>query len=154
MHSWFKRTSALALIAVGVMFLAACSENDDHDNVSSTVNVTLREFSVTPDRGNAPAGHVTFDVTNLGEDMHEFLVIRTDLAPDGLPTEENGSYEEDGPGTVLLDEIEDIEPGDTAELSLELDAGNYVLICNMVHVEEDEVEVHYALGMRTAFVVL
>jgi len=77
---------------------------------------------------------------------------RTDRAPNALPTEDDGSYLEDGPGTQLLDEIEEIAPGDTKELSLDLAEGNYVLICNMVDVEDDgTVEVHYALGMRTAF---
>lgn len=33
-----------------------------------------------------------------------------------------------------------------------LAAGNYVLICNMVMTEDDgSVEVHYQKGMRTAF---
>lgn len=154
MHRWSNaRFVSLSVVCAVALMLAACSETDDDDGVS-TVNVTLREFSVTPDRNAAPSGHVTFNVSNAGEDMHEFLVIKTDLAPNALPTESNGSYEEDGPGTMLLDEIEEIESGDSASLSLDLGAGNYVLICNMVHVEDDgEVEVHYALGMRTSFVV-
>lgn len=99
----------------------SCSEGDNSDT-ESTVNVTLKEFSVTPDRTSANAGHITFDVTNVGEDMHEFLVIKTDLAPDALPTEDDGSYEENGPGTQLLDEIEVIDPGNNAQLSLDLAA--------------------------------
>jgi len=120
----------------------------------TTVNVTLQEFSVTPDQASVPAGHVTFHVSNVGEDMHEFLVIKTDLAPDMLPTEANGSYLEDGPGTDLLDEIDLVPSGESRNLGIDLEAGHYVLICNMVHVEENgEVEVHYQLGMRTAFTV-
>lgn len=122
--------------------------------VMTTVNVTLQEFSVMPDQSSVPAGHITFHVSNIGEDMHEFLVIKTDLAPDMLPTEANGSYEEDGPGTDLLDEIELVPSGESRNLEIDLAAGNYVLICNMVHMEENgEVEVHYQLGMRTAFTV-
>jgi len=70
-----------------------------------------------------------------------------------LPTETNGSYEEDGPGTDLLDEIELIPSGESRDLGIDLEAGHYVLICNMVHQEDDELEVHYQLGMRTAFTV-
>jgi uncharacterized cupredoxin-like copper-binding protein len=122
--------------------------------VGTTVNVTLKEFSVTPDQPSVPAGHVRFHVSNTGEDMHEFLVIRTDLAPDMLPTETNGSYLEDGPGTDLLDEIDLVPSGESRDLEIDLTAGNYVLICNMVHVEDNgDVEVHYQLGMRTAFTV-
>lgn len=122
--------------------------------VPTTVNITLQEFSVIPDRASVPAGRIHFHVSNVGEDMHEFLVIRTDLAPDMLPTEDDGSYEEDGPGTDLLDEIELVPSGESRDLDIDLSAGKYVLICNMVHVEDDgEVEVHYQLGMRTAFTV-
>lgn len=143
-----------------LLTLASCGD-DDNDNptpvptatpvAATTVNVTLQEFSVTLDRASAPAGRVTFHVSNIGEDMHEFLVIKTDLAPDALPTEDDGSYEEDGPGTDLLEEIEEIDPGESEDLTIDLSAAKYVLICNMVHQEDDELEVHYALGMHTAF---
>jgi len=120
---------------------------------TTTVNVTLQEFSVSPDVSSVPAGRVKFHVSNIGEDMHEFLVIRTDLAPDMLPTEANGSYMDDGPGTDLLDEIELVPSGESRDLDINLSAGKYVLICNMVHEEGDELEVHYQLGMHTAFTV-
>src|SRR5262245_36862226 len=119
----------------------------------TTVNVTLQEFSVTTDLPAVPEGHINFHVTNIGEDMHEFLVIRTDLPPDMLPTETNGSYEENGPGTELLDEIELVPSGESRDLGIDLTPGHYVLICNMVHQEGDELEVHYQLGMRTNFSV-
>jgi len=122
--------------------------------IVTTVNVTLQEFMVTPDQSSVAAGHIRFHVSNIGEDMHEFLVIRTDLAPDMLPTNSDGSYMEDGPGTDLLDEIDLVPSGESRDLDIDLAAGNYVLICNMVHMEEGgEVEVHYQLGMRTAFTV-
>jgi hypothetical protein len=133
--------------------LATTSCNDDNGPSQVPVNVTLRSFNITLDRSSAPDGTIIFRVRNDGtDDIHEFLVIKTDRAPNALPTEDDGSYLEDGPGTQLLDEIAEIAPGDTKELSLDLVKGNYVLICNMVHVEADgTVEVHYALGMRTAF---
>lgn len=122
--------------------------------ISSDVDVTLQEFSVTPNRSSVPPGHVTFHVSNIGEDMHEFLVIRTDLPPDGLPTNADGSYLEDGPGTDLLDEIDLVPSGESRELQIDLSPGKYVLICNMVHMEDNgDVEVHYQLGMHTAFTV-
>ena len=139
----WRAVSVAACMAL--LTLAACDSNSD----SSAVDVTLREFSVTPDRSSVSAGSITFDVTNSGAEDHEFLVIRTDLAPSALPTEANGSYEEDGEGTALLDEIELIAPGTSEQLTLALTAGHYVLICNMV----EGGEAHYALGMRTAFTV-
>jgi uncharacterized cupredoxin-like copper-binding protein len=97
---------------------------------------------------------VTFTVNNTGpEDTHEFVVFKTDLAPDALPTAPDGSVDEEGEGVQLVDEIEDIAVGDTPTLTVTLDAGSYVLICNIVEDEGDEAIVHYQQGMRTAFTV-
>jgi hypothetical protein len=119
----------------------------------TAVGVQLDEFTVTPDAQSAPAGRITFRVSNVGEEFHEFLVIKTDLAEDDLPTEADGSYEENGAGTELLDEIEGIPPGGSRNLTLDLDAGSYVLICNIVEAEGGETEAHYSLGMHAAFTV-
>jgi uncharacterized cupredoxin-like copper-binding protein len=117
-----------------------------------TVQVTLQEFSVIPAQESVSAGEVTFEVENTGpEDVHEFVVIKTDLAPDALPTDENGAVEEEGEGMEVIDEIEDIPVGETQTLTVDLDAGNYVLICNIF--DEEEQEAHYSMGMRTAFTV-
>jgi iron uptake system component EfeO len=140
---------ALPAVIAAALMLPACNDSTTPSPV--TVNVTLREFNITLDRASAPRGTVIFHVTNAGEDMHEFLVIRTDRAPDALPTEANGSYQENGAGTQLLQEIEEIPPGATRDMTIDLTEGNHVLICNMVMTEDDgTVEVHYALGMRTA----
>jgi hypothetical protein len=142
----------LSTLVIAALAAASCNKHTAPSPVP--VSVTVHEFSITLDRSSAPRGTVIFRVHNTGEDHHEFLVIKTDRAPANLPTEANGSYQEDGPGTQLLDEIDDIGPGETKELSIDLGPGNHVLICNMVHVEDDgSVEVHYAMGMRTAFVV-
>jgi uncharacterized cupredoxin-like copper-binding protein len=107
------------------------------------VNVTLREFTVTPDVDAVPAGMVTFHVTNAGQVDHEFLVVKTDFAPDALPTDADGRFDEQAPGAAVLDEIELIRPGQSANLTLTLDAGSHVLVCNK--------EAHYSEGMYTGF---
>jgi hypothetical protein len=38
-------------------------------------------------------------------------------------------------------------------LTVDLDAGSYALICNIVEEEEGEPEAHYAEGMRADFTV-
>lgn len=141
----------LGLVLGGVAILSAgCPQDGGGNGLDGTVvDVSLREFSVTPETASAPAGPITFRVTNDGDVAHEFLVIRTDLAPDALPTEDNGAYEENGAGTEVVDEIEQINPGRTSNLTVTLEAGNYVLICNMVNQGFE----HYALGMHTAFTV-
>jgi uncharacterized cupredoxin-like copper-binding protein len=117
-----------------------------------TVDVTLQEFAVGVDPASVSAGEVTFSVTNNGpDDVHEFVVIRTDLGPTELPTDENGAVDEAGGGMEVVDEIEDMEVGASEDLTVDLDAGNYVLICNIW--DEDEQESHYQEGMRAAFTV-
>jgi uncharacterized cupredoxin-like copper-binding protein len=98
------------------------------------------------------AGEVVFEATNEGpDDVHEFVVFRTDLDPTELPTDENGAVVETGEGIELIGEIEDIPVGETQSVTLDLEAGNYVLICNIW--DEDEQEAHYQEGMRTTFTV-
>ena len=144
-----------AVLTAMTLVLGACAQAGTSATATggaagASVNVTLQEFAVIPDPTSAAAGEVTFTVTNEGpEDVHEFVVIRTDLAPDALPTGQDGSVEEEGEGMEVVGEIEDIPVGETQDLTVSLDAGNYVLICNIV----ESGEVHYASGMRTAFTV-
>lgn len=145
--------SILGCAAVLTLASSCGDDNGDCGNNAATVNVTLREFSVTPSRPSAPHGNITFHVTNAGTEDHEFLVVRTDLPPDALPQNEDGSYMEDGAGTELIDEIEEFPAGTSEDLTLDLEAGDYVLLCNRVEVDDEELEAHYALGMFAAFTV-
>lgn len=136
-------------VAVLSVVAAACGGDE-----GGSVDVTLQEFAVVPAEASVSAGEVTFNVTNEGpEDVHEFVVFQTDLAADALPTAEDGSVDEEGEGVTLIDEIEDIAVGDSPSLTADLDAGSYVLICNIVEEEDGETIVHYAEGMRTGFTV-
>ena len=117
-----------------------------------TVNVTLQEFAVGTDPTSIDAGEVVFEATNEGpDDVHEFVVFRTDLGATELPTDENGAVVETGEGIELIGEMEDIPVGETKSVTLELESGNYVFICNIW--DEDEQEAHYQEGMRTTFTV-
>ena len=132
-----RRWLAVPMI-LGLAFVTA-NCGDDEGGVSAT----LADFSITLDSDSASAGEVTFDVTNDAEQTHEFVVFQTDLAPDQLPTDENGDVDEAGEGVTLVDEIEDIEGGSSESLTVNLDAGSYVLICNLPG--------HYQQGMHTSF---
>ncbi len=143
------RIASFSALCGLVIVLSGCPQGGGGGLEGTVVNVALKEFSVTPDVDSVAAGVVTFHVSNTGTVTHEFLVIKTDLAPDALPTEANGSYQEDGPGTEVVDEISGISPGRSSNLTLTLEAGNYVLICNMVNQGIS----HYAQGMRVGFTV-
>ena len=136
MRRWLVVPMILGLALV----TAGCSSDDE-----GTVAVTVADFSVSADPDSAPAGDITFDISNDAEQTHEFVVFKTDLAADQLPTDENGDVDEAGEGVEHVDEVEDIEGGSTQSLTVNLDTGSYVLICNLPG--------HYAQGMHTGFTV-
>ena len=61
---------------------------------------------------------------------------------------------EESEGLTIVDEVEDLAVDATESLSVDLEAGSYVLICNVVQEEPDgTMEAHYAEGMRASFTV-
>jgi uncharacterized cupredoxin-like copper-binding protein len=117
----------------------------------SGVDANLSNFKIDLDKGSASSGEVTFNIKNDGPSVHEFVVLKTDLAPDQLPTtQENGDTiaDEEAPGIEPIDEVEDIASGASADLKVDLQPGNYVLICNIATDGG-----HYVQGMHTAFTV-
>jgi uncharacterized cupredoxin-like copper-binding protein len=146
-------------VAVGcaacLVTLAACKD-DDNDTSNgggggTPVDVTVQEYRVVVDPASAPAGKISFAVYNTGKEMHEFIVFKTDLAPDKLPLKD-GKVDEEGTGVDKIGELEEIDPGDTKTLTVTLDAGKHVVICNRVEEGEDGgVESHYVHGMHAAF---
>lgn len=120
---------------------------------TATVNITLKEWSVAADVSSVPAGLVKFLVKNDGpSDTHEFVVVKTDLAPESLPVDASGKVDENGAGIQIIGEIEDITVGSSTHLkAFDLAPGKYVLICNIY--DAGEKEAHYHEGMRMAFTV-
>jgi uncharacterized cupredoxin-like copper-binding protein len=117
-----------------------------------TIDVTLQEFAVIPEEPSVENGKVTFKVSNKGpDDVHEFVVFKTNLSPIDLPTNPDGSVNEEGEGIELIGEIEDIPIGETQSVTVGLESGSYVLICNIY--TKSEKESHYQEGMRTSFTV-
>ena len=110
------------------------------------VNVLLRDFEVQQDAAVVPAGTVSFRIRNQGPTSHEYVVVRTDRAPDKLPLQRDGlTVDEEGPGMDLVDEAEALDIDDRQTLVLDLAAGHYVMYCNL--------EGHYLGGMHAALTV-
>ena len=148
------RPRIVAACVLAVVVLAACGSDSSTPggDGGGTVAVTLQEFAITAVPATVAAGSVTFEATNNGpDDIHEMVVIKTDLDPTALPTKDDGSVDEAGEGIEAIDEIAEFDPGNTESLTLDLEAGAYVLICNIY--DADEVEAHYQEGMRLAFTV-
>jgi uncharacterized cupredoxin-like copper-binding protein len=134
-RSWFA-----GLVGVLVLALASCGGSGS--GATGDVIVTLKDFSLTATPGTFAPGAISFGIDNDGPSVHEFVVLRTDDAPDALPVE-NGLIPEDQ--IDLVDEVEDIAPGTSSSLDVDLDAGAYVLVCNL--------PAHYEQGMFAAFTV-
>lgn len=131
---------------------AAASPSQAAASGTTAVEVTLQEWAVVPAPDSVAAGSVTFKVTNAGPaDVHEFVVLKTDLDPGALPTDTTGAVSETGAGIEVVDEIEDIAVGASPTLAVTLAAGKYVLLCNIY--DETDKEAHYKMGMRIAFTV-
>ena len=150
----------VGLMAAGSLALVGCTSGGASPSPSptadgggaTTVAVTLVEWAVLPAVSSTPAGEVTFEITNDGpEDVHEFVVIKTDLDVAELPTNADGVVDEAGEGMEVIAEVEDLPVGETQTLTVNLDGGNYALVCNIW--DEEEGEAHYQMGMRTVFTV-
>ncbi len=153
------------LFIVGSLGVIACGgggngdDNGGSSGSSNTVSISMDDQGGTYTMDTSPssiaAGSVTFDISNVGLIAHEFKVVKlneagmaADLAD--LPTEaglisESGNMV-DGVGTILGSLLEADLPADSSdELTLDLEAGEYMLLCN--------VATHYQLGMWSEFTV-
>ena len=111
---------------------------------AATVNATLKDFSITPSVASVPAGKVAFQATNQGPSEHEFVVLKTNLAPESLPVKA-GVVTEDAKGIENVGEVEDVGSGATKSTTLNLTPGRYLLVCNLPG--------HFQAGMVASFVV-
>jgi plastocyanin len=149
-----SRSIVLVVGILAALALSACGGTGGAGG-GGTVDVTLQEWAVIPAQSSVEAGSVTFNVQNEGPDHpHELVVIRTDLAPDVLPTTPEGAVDEEGPGIEIIGEF---PPGETRSATFGLDPGTYALVCNVAGEEGGEHggggEIHYQMGMRAAFTV-
>jgi hypothetical protein len=169
------RVVIILFLAFAAVFLAACGDDDDATSTPTTartgavtgtsaatatgagaeafiVSVGLKDYEVIPNPDSGPAGDFEFQVSNTGPSVHEFVVVKTDLAADDLPTGDDGSVEEGG-GLEAIGEIEDIAVGSPQTFEASLDAGHYVLFCNIVEEVGGETIAHYTQGMHKDFTV-
>ena len=134
------------LVALSVAVLiggAACAQAVPEADLSKgQIRADQKEYSIVLTSATVRPGQVTFISRNIGSIAHDLIVIKTDLAADKLAV--------DGPTQKAktdgrVDGVEEIPPGQTRNLRIDLPAGHYVVICN--------VPTHYQLGMRTDLTV-
>ena len=136
------RKILVALVVISVPFLlAACGDDDDTSTEAATpsttaadttaeesttasggggetVDISETEYKLDPADASVKAGSVTFNVANDGQTVHN------------LEIEGNGVEEES----------EDLQPGSTGELTVDLEPGTYEMYCS--------IDGHEDLGMK------
>jgi uncharacterized cupredoxin-like copper-binding protein len=142
---------AAVLVSTALIWSSVVAQETEEEEAMASateVNVTLQEWAVLPDTLSVPAGSVTFNATNIGPmDVHELVVVKTDIPAAELPTREDGAFDEEAEGVEVIGEIEEFDVGLTESLTLELAPGKYVLLCNLVQEEDGAMEAHYQMGM-------
>ena len=109
---------------------------------ATSIPVTLTEYKIKPAATSAPAGHVSFNVTNSGQLKHQFTIIRTTKSAATVLSKQNPN--DDIPGA--RGEIASIAPGASKTLVIKnLKAGHYAIVCALPG--------HYQAGMYTDFTV-
>ena len=100
---------------------------------STTVDVTLKEWSITTSVPSAKAGAVTFNITNAGPaNSHEFIILKTDIAPDALPTARDKSLNESGTGITSPGEGGVLAVAKKQTIRVTMTPGKYVFVDNIV----------------------
>jgi len=130
-----------------VTALGACGSdpNDSADATNNDIIGSVKEWVVDTNASTAKAGEVVFTITNDGTIGHEFLVVKTDIAPGNIPLD-GDHFAEPTDGIEVIDEIGEFAKGTTETLTLSLDAGSYQLVCNLPD--------HYSAGMHMEFTVI
>jgi len=108
-------------------------------------DATLATMGITATPADAPAGVVTFSVTNTSKDtIHEMVLAL--IATPGTPLIYDSNLEKvNEDAGQHLGEVAELEPGAAGKLSLTLKPGTYILYCNIPG--------HYVAGMWTLFTV-
>ena len=106
-------------------------------SAGQTVTVTLKDkgmesMTIETSPAEIKAGEVVFNVTNTSETLvHEFVVAKSDTPVEALPYDE-AEKEVSEDAMEVQSEIEDIDPGKSGTLTLDLTPGTYLLLCNKV----------------------
>ena len=110
--------------------------------------MSLNEMDLVVSSATAPAGEVIFQVRNAGELPHELVVIRTDKDADELPIKAVRVVER---RLDIVARSEHVQAAHETTLTVSLEPGHYVLICNLSgHYEESR----FGPGMRANFDVV
>jgi uncharacterized cupredoxin-like copper-binding protein len=141
-----RSTRGFALSAAIALIIATTPARADQ-----TVGVTLADEGMQSmhmglSTKQVKAGNVTFNVTNSSRDLvHEFVVVKSDKPIQALKYNQDQNRAKESSLDVVK-EIEDIDPGKSGTLTVKLEPGSYILLCNKPG--------HYKAGMVNHLTVI
>ena len=108
-------------------------------------DMSKANMGMTVTRKSAPAGVITFRVTNDSKEMvHELVVVRYPAPGKTMPySDSDMKVNEDAAGH--MGEVSELEPGKGGSVSITMKPGHYLLVCNIPG--------HYKAGMWAEFTV-
>ena len=124
-HAWTGQTAEPASPARA----AATMDHSAHSGgggMGSGLAVDLGEFFVKPMRSTTAPGETTFVLRNTGSADHEFMVIPVSKVRGSVAAMSGDELHQ-----IAVAAVHDLKPGTRKEVSVELAAGQYLLLCNL-----------------------
>lgn len=133
---------SLAVTAAVVLLTALVAGCAPEAVDAEVVYVDLADFTVALDRDTVSAGTVEFIVRNDGPSLHEIEIFSGAASGDELTVENTVA---DTSGLELVDEVENVLVDGVTRLTVDLEPGTYLVICNLPE--------HFDHGMWTTLTV-
>ncbi|MDX8510365.1 hypothetical protein [Mesorhizobium captivum] len=109
------------------------------------LDLSKATMGVRASRSSAPAGAVSFEVTNTSKDtVHEMVVMHLKDPAQPLPYVGSDAKVDESKADAR-GEVPELKPGKSGKLTVTLEPGKYLLICNQPK--------HFAAGMWAPFEV-
>jgi uncharacterized cupredoxin-like copper-binding protein len=128
-----------AYCGIAAALLGAAAKSTAGPAPAAVLRADVAEWSIVPSAGVVPAGRVRIDVRNLGNSLHEVVLVRTRAFDSRLPL--RGTRANVQPLGASLR----VAPGARTSFVVSLKPGSYVLLDNLPW--------HYWKGTSAAFVV-
>lgn len=140
---WFAVAGACALMGVAV--LSGCGSGESTPSEGAEISGAVGEWYVRVDEDTVASGPVTFRIVNSGAIRHEFLIVKTDVAPGTLIVGGDARFSETDPAITVVGEIPEWGSGQQKSITVDFAPGAYQLVCNIAG--------HYRQGMWAGFTV-
>lgn len=141
----FRVGFGIFVLIGGLLGAVACGGSSDASNESGVMapqkvpassqtmsdeaelDFVLSDFKIQGPQ-SVDSGLVRFNVANEGLAIHELVIVQTDTAVEALPMDAGVVVETE---LDIIGDIAEIQGGETRSEAFMLDAGRYLLICNV-----------------------